>query len=490
MPGATTARKARAFVAGLSLFCAASFCAPARADGPLGGPGERIGTSDYTIDLFQGPTLASSRVTAMGGSYSAIAEGAEGIPFNAGAASQRQPYSTTHFDYDLTAGVTFPSSVRNTDFDNNGRVGFDYDNFIFATVGGMIQLGRWGFGTAVSLQNYSLGALGGGEQTASSIQSFTTRIFKVDAVLSYGFLDQQLHVGGGLRGAIFTAVDTSVFERLLFGTYGAGAQGSVLWTPHGLPIRVGGTIRSPILASLEVAPNVDDDGADRVIGVPPNAFYLPRGGALPWELEWGIAAQIGKRPLNVPFVDEDAMHGEEVEDERRMQPGDRHEPPRLEPAYKAARRLLKSRYAGLARRKLLVSFSALVTGPTEGAVGIESMLTQYVDRSGKTGTLTLRAGAEAEVIPNRLQLRAGSYLEPTRFRDLQFAEVVPGPERTSIMRSRDPRSRLHGTAGFEVRVLEWSVFGLFADDTSFRISGAIDASRQYFGWSLGAGIWH
>jgi hypothetical protein len=120
------------------------------------------------------------------------------------------------------------------------------------------------------------------------------------------------------------------------------------------------------------------------------------------------------------------------------------------------------------------------------------MLTQLVDRSGEGASLTLRAGAEAEVIPNRLQLRAGSYLEPTRFRDPEFTEITRLPDGSRLLTSRyrDPSPRLHGTAGFEVRVLEWSVFGLFADDTSFRVSGAVDASRRYFGWSLGIGVWH
>src|SRR6476661_7927210 len=89
-------QKARAFVAGLSRFVAVTALAAialppgvAHAGGPLGPNGAPITTSDYTLDLFQGPVLASSRVTAMGGAYSGLAEGAEGIPFNAAAASQR-----------------------------------------------------------------------------------------------------------------------------------------------------------------------------------------------------------------------------------------------------------------------------------------------------------------------------------------------------------------------------------------------------------------
>jgi hypothetical protein len=102
------------------------------------------------------------------------------------------------------------------------------------------------------------------------------------------------------------------------------------------------------------------------------------------------------------------------------------------------------------------------------------MLSQTIDRSGETSSLTLRGGAEAEVVPNRLVLRAGSYMEPTRFHPV--GGIAPTP-------------RLHATTGFELRVVEWSLFGIFPEDNAFRISGAIDISREYFGWSLGVGSW-
>jgi hypothetical protein len=37
-------------------------------------------------------------------------------------------------------------------------------------------------------------------------------------------------------------------------------------------------------------------------------------------------------------------------------------------------------------------------------------------------------------------------------------------------------------------VLESAVFGLYDEGTRFRVSGAVDASRGYFGWSIGAGL--
>src|SRR6478672_3195507 len=97
----------RAGLLHFAMLAAVAWPSVARADGPLGARGTPIQTSDYTLDLFQGPVLASSRVTAMGGAYAGLAEGAEGIPFNAAAASQRNAYSTTATDYELNAGITF-----------------------------------------------------------------------------------------------------------------------------------------------------------------------------------------------------------------------------------------------------------------------------------------------------------------------------------------------------------------------------------------------
>jgi hypothetical protein len=42
----------------------------------------------------------------------------------------------------------------------------------------------------------------------------------------------------------------------------------------------------------------------------------------------------------------------------------------------------------------------------------------------------------------------------------------------------------------DVRVLRSSVFGLYDEGTLFRLSGAVDLARDYFGWGLGVGIFH
>jgi hypothetical protein len=490
VPRSAQRLKARAIVAGLLL------CSAARADGPLGPQGSRIKTSSYTFDLFQGPVLASTRVTAMAGAYTAIADGTEGIPFNAAAPAIRAPFSTTRDDFDITGSITFANlpifgaaSVIGTDFDNNGVIGIGNTNFVWLNGGFTIQHDQAGFGLLASAQQYNLEAP---NESTSVVKRLAVRLFRADAVVSYGFLGERLFLGAGLRGVDFEVVDTTTSESLLFRSLGVGLQAGALWAPRELPLRVGGTIRSPILLSRGGDGSLQPLSNGDVI-VPGTDIYLPDKINLPWELEFGVAFQLGPRPLNLAWIDEDTLSGPEVEGERHFVNG------QLEPTWRGARRILQQRYRSLPRRKLLVSFSTLVTGPTADAVGFESMLARTVDRAGENATISTRLGGEAEVWPDRLMLRGGSYLEPTRFRDVARQELDPGvatcpngspapPDRRCVVGTQ-PRPRLHGTFGFEVRLFEWDVFGLAAEHTSWRLSAAGDYARDYYGYSIAVGIW-
>lgn len=453
----TRARLAAASVCAFAILTPRS----ASAGGPLGPQGSPIRTSQYKIDLFQGPLLASSRIMGLGGAYTAVADGAEAIMYNPASVSLRPAHSTTYDDYDLTGGIVFPSSVTGTDFDNNGRRGFTYDSFYWANVGGSVQHGHFGLGAFLSAQQYELGRPGDDVVIDQQrVDELTLRLYRFDAVASYGFFDEQLHIGGGVRVASFDAVDTTGSERLLFGAHAIGLQGGILATPYRLPLRLGFAARSPLVGFEDEGSRVKkDDAGDRRVG----AFYLPSNAEVPWEVEWGVATQLGKRALNIPWMDEDKVDPKESEPERRAVHGQR------EPAYKAARRILKRRYWKIPRERILLSFSMLLTGPASDAVGFESVLARTVDRSGQRVSLTSRAGAEAELWPNRLVLRAGSYVEPTRF--------------------NQSSTRVHATTAFDVRLIDWTVFGLYPEDTSFRLSAAIDGARDYFGWTVGVGIW-
>ncbi|HEY2405809.1 MAG TPA: hypothetical protein VGI10_07395, partial [Polyangiaceae bacterium] len=83
--------------------------------------GATITTSRYTIDLYQGPVLAGTRVIGLGGAFVAIGEGVDGNSQNPAAPAVRTPESNSHIDYDLGFGLTFPATLKNSDFFNSGR---------------------------------------------------------------------------------------------------------------------------------------------------------------------------------------------------------------------------------------------------------------------------------------------------------------------------------------------------------------------------------
>ncbi len=382
-------------------------------------------SSNYAIDVYQGPVLAPVRVSGLAGAYAPIAEGVEGITVNTAAPAVRSLYSSKHVDYDVSVAFTFPSSLRDSDFDNNGAVGFANDNFVFTQLGGLIQWGPWGLGGAASLQTYALGQDANGQLLNLGMTRFQLQ-------LARGFFDGELVVGVGLRAVSLEINTAEDANNKLASMLGANVEAGALWTPMDLPLRAALTLRAPVHGGLTPGgpATADDAGNVKVAGL-----YLPASVRLPWEIEAGIAWQFGARPLQLPWG-----------------------PDRAE------------RFKALPRSKLLLTGSVLLSGPVSNAIGFDSFLSQRLERSGRHLSVSPRIGAELEPLENRLQLRAGSYLEPSRF------DTV-GP-------------RLHGTASAELRLFQWSVFGLMSPDTSWRISGFADVSRLYFGWGFGVGTWH
>ena len=464
-----------------SFLLASCLCRTAGASGPLAPQGEPIETSAYTLDMFQGPVLASSRVTALAGAYAAIAEGVDGYPVNPAAPAVRQPWSVDHVDYDLSAGVTFPGGLSKSDFDNNGTVGFAYQDFVFLTLGANLQVGKWGFGASTDVQQYNL-------QQEVEIDGqkryLTVQLGRTHVLLARSVADGQLTIGAGARAAYLNLNGTENASGGgssvdLFSMYGAGLETGVLWAPHGWPMRVGAAFRSSVKGEAQpdsrTAPNGD---GDTVVG----AIFLPDHLVLPWEVEVGMALQLGRRPLNVPWPDpqdERRRYVQQLERARNERRGrstpnqaalEQQEHERIKAASDEVRRGLKSRYRSMPRQKVLLSAALLVSGPIQRGVGVESFLRQQVDRSGRTTSLAPRVGIELEPLSDRLQVRGGGYVEPSRFH----------PE----------LARVHGTLGFDLRLFDWSVFGLFDDDSTWRGGGFADVSRDYVSWGVSVGLWH
>ncbi len=467
------------------LSAAALLCsARARAAGPLGAKGDPIQTSAYAIDLFQGPVLASSRVTSLGGSYAGIAEGVEGGQLNPAAHAVRVPWSIDWFDYDWTLGFTLPSSLANTDFDNNGTPGFSYDSFRFMTLGANMQTGAWAFGILTDAQTYHLAGM---ESVDANLPNLRVDLMRARAHIARAWFGGQLVVGAGFRMVTmsFTAskdpMSDQEDDRELFNTTGAAPEVGAIWAPSRLPLRAGITgrlqTRSETDLASETKPNAE---GDILLG----SMYLPEHVELPWEVEAGFSWQFGKRRLNLPWINPRdvvapltaeinraraarlrARVSEAAERKARALEDDRMRASRAD-----ARSRLQARYRAMPRQKLLVSASLLVTGPTSNAVGLESFLRQQVDRSGRRVSFTPRLGVETELVPELLMVRAGTYLEPSRF--------------------RAANARLHGTAGFDLRLFAWRVFGLFEEGTAWRAGAFLDATRGYLGWGASVGVWH
>jgi hypothetical protein len=212
----------------------------------------------------------------------------------------------------------------------------------------------------------------------------------------------------------------------------------------------------------------------------------------------GAAVQFGKRPLN-PYsrTIEDVAErerlayrlreidraeerqrrlalatssAERLEIEHELAREERRDSERLARALEDARAALASSFAQVGRFYVLVSGSLVIAGRVKDGVGVESFLDQVVNRSGGSVVYSPRFGAESEVWENRLKVRGGVYLEPTRFA-------------TST-------ARAHATAGLDLRLFRWNVFGLWPDDFMWQIGGSVDIARRYLTWGVSVAGWY
>jgi hypothetical protein len=489
----------RAVVATLSTLVAASTSSPALADGPLGQNSEPIRTSRYGIDSAAGPILAGTRVIGLGGAYVAIAEGTDGNLQNPAAPAVRTPWSVDHFDFELGFTLLFPSFLKSADYFNTGRGRTDLRNsneqeFAFIAGAFNAQLGPWGFGMSADLQRYGLRRA---DVLSAGIREELVRaqLSVVRAHIARSVDDGQLVGGVGFHVvALDLTTQDEVFTRSgnVFTTRGWAFEGGLLWRPNEEHYRVGLAIRAPVVTQVE-SDSDEFEGGDVILGAgpdDPNAIWLPHSVRRPWSADLGFALQIGKRPLNPRWVDphatlaplesflarraaqrarrrSQAPAGAALESELDTQ--DALDELHLERERRRLHDRLMERYRALSRAYLLIAAAVHADGGVPDSVGVESFLQGYVDRSGEQTTFSPRLGIEAEPIAHWLKLRAGTYLEPSRF--------------------RGRIARTHATAGLELKLFPWTVFNLFEPHTEWRVSGSVDLARDYQSWGVSIGVW-
>ncbi len=476
----------------------------ARARAQLPADGQPIRNNNYGIDLFQGPVLASTRVIGLAGAYVAIGEGVEGDTQNPAAPAMRVPWSNSHVDYDLCFGVTFPSSLKNSDFFNSGRrtdlPKGTTGGFVFLNLAGNLQFGKWGLGATSDLQTYSLN-----RNTSSSSDKLDDQleatITLTQIQLARAFGDGQVIAGVGDRIATLAVnKGNSTSQQDLFNSVGNGYEAGFVVRPNDYQFRIGGAFRSGVTTRAS-----RDSESVLYPGDAVNELYLPVRVTVPWDLDLGLAIQLGPRPLNPRWVDPSvelervkrflrwrelerarkrraelgrtaALHGDVAAAARALD-----EELVLESALDDATRdraeadldaEIRRRLRAQGRFHVLLLSSLVMTGRVPDAVGVESFLERTTQHSGSSLNYSPRFAVETETVPNWLRLRAGSYHEPSRFP------------------SNRQGGRVHGTLGFDAKLFPFDAFGLVHEGTIWRVSGSLDAARNYFGWSVAIGVWH
>lgn len=455
--------------------------------------------NDFSIDVFTGPALSSSRIVGMGGAYAGIGDGIDGVPLNPASFAARTLYELSSFEWELSFGFLLPGAFSKNDFDNNGQTGFTTSNFLFVTAGLRLQVNRVGFGTLLRSQGYSF---------VDGAGAVDVSLFVVNTGFGYQLFEGQLVLGAGLRAATLNIHTSNGTSASLVELIGSGPEVGALWRPAGRPFRVGLSARTAVLSIPNGAPGTAD--ASGVVKA--GDLVLPHDVHMPWEVGLGVAVQIGNRPLNLAWHDPSEaderletrmltaralrtraqVEREMARDRALGRPAPVDDPRSggvaargpTDPAWLQAEQVRREsedaqleaaldaddeEIKRLSRLYLLISAELLMTGPTEDGVGLEGFLSQTRERSGQSLSVGARLGLEGEPWPGHIKLRAGTYFEPSRFDGVGY--------------------RVHGTAGIDVKLFTWDVFGLF-DDFDIRVNAAMDIASRYFDWGVGIGIWH
>ena len=472
----------------------------------------------YSLEIFQGPLLAPIHVTGVGGAYVAWAENTEGSAVNAASPAVRDPYSVSWFDFHLSIGASLPGAFASTDFDNHGdsagassaRAG----DFIDLTLGATLQFGGLGFSATSDLEQFSLTTTGPAVP-GTGASGFTMEIGRWKLLGAYALMDGQVILGGGAR-IVTMQIQDNVSSRLpvqspiangtdllvqngstLLTMTGAAPEVGALFVPRGFQWRLGAAARAPVSGGIVGGENLSKnaEGA-RTVG----PFVLPSSVVMPWEVDLGVAYQLGPRPLNPGWEnphdqeaslrrrisEEHLARAERFADELEALPeGERaaraaaqrqeeddaraDETHRLEVDVKHLRDAAKARYENWPREKILFLASVLLTGPSANAVSVAGFLDQRNETVGRVVTATPRLGIEGEPLRDRMILRVGTYVEPSRYEDVE--------------------PRQHFTFGGDVRLFPVDFWGLLPK-TIWKIGVAIDVAPRYSNYGLAIGNWH
>jgi hypothetical protein len=281
---------------------------------------------------------------------------------------------------------------------------------------------------------------------------------------------------------------------------GFAPEVGALLMPTGRQWRIGATARAPVSGNIFGSENVSETNGLRTAG----SFILPDRVVMPWELEVGVAYQLGPRPINPgwqnPHAQEQllrrriaadrsararardaelaALPPEKRDTRRRELDQDESslagiEDEHLDAEIDRLRQIRKARYANWPREKIVLLASVLVTGPStsssQEAISLEGFLDQRTETVGRDVSLTPRFGMEGEPLRDRMLLRVGTYVEPSRY--------------------DDGTPRQHFTFGGDVRLFPLDFWGLLPE-ANWKLGVFLDLAPRYTNGGIGIGEWH
>jgi hypothetical protein len=426
-------------------------------------------TNNYNIDLFNGPVLAPSRILGMGGAHAALASGIDGAYYNPAGYAERAEKEVNFFAFDPTAGLQLGGLFRNNDIENNGTRSLRSADIIQAGLGMRFQFGHVGVGSSALARVYTI-------KDGAGRSVFDLNLITVRAGAGYAFFDGDVVVGGAM---VFTLFDLNPAgtNRTLVGLRGFGGEVGAVYRPARERYRAGFAFHSPISSHVRNdASAIGEDGLRRA-----EDLVLPAGMYVPWELDLGFAYQFGERRSNVPWrntrevrrtlrgqIEADSYVYPPTFGEQRYQqlPEDHDTPEELEKAvdvaawnYRESERRFRRHQP---RKYVLLAADILFYGKTPNGQSMSAFLTQRPEVSGDKISFGARVGVESEVLQDRLKVRGGSYLEPSRTQRKYY--------------------RPHATLGADVRLFDlwyWSARG----------TATIDLAPRYFNWAIAFGFW-
>ncbi len=366
-----------------------------------------ITSRNFNLDLFEQPALGSPQYIAMAGAIAAVAQGAAGLYTNPASAAVRPETHVDKFAWGVYLNSYIPADGQ--DSNNNGQSITTYRRSLLGAAGILLQYGPWGMTIDGGYTAHEISPQAGGGLGARSLIGHLA--------LARTFLDESLSAGIGLRlGGL--NVYTLTGSNQLFTQAGLSGEAGVVWMPKDKSFRMAFSGGLPIHTGELQFSNCDPNDCF--------GYILPGDAVVPWVASVGEAYQFAHSPWNQRV-------NETFRDERQ----------------------------------LTIAFDLSFTGAVENGYGMEAFAAKQLQQSGRSTTVTPRLGLESEVIPGWLRLRAGTYLEPTRF-----------PETDA---------RWHATGGFEVRVVS---FHLLGQERRVQISAAADVAVRYQNVALSIGFWN